>query len=242
MPRKIAPFAAVLPFLLFFLPSCGKMPEEFVDKTGATMVLVPAGTFEMTHWEEMENEKTVRSVYVDDFYLDIHEVTNQEYVACVKAGACPEPLNTKQYTQQAYRDHPVIFVTWDMAHAFCQWREARLPTRAEWEKAAAGELEEVTYYWGDVSPICQVGSRMGAGAQQVADMTLDTAPVGSSASNAYGLYDMTGGMWEWVQDEHPLDAYANPPEVVSFLRIYRTGGYGPLYDRFLCSFRCARSP
>lgn len=242
MPRKLVPLTIALSFLITLLSSCGKMPERFEDKTGATMVLVPAGTFEMTRWDEMGNVKSVDSVYVDDVYLDIHEVTNQQYAACVQAGACPEPLNTTEYAKEAYRNHPVIFVTWDMAHAYCQWRDARLPTKAEWEKAAAGELEEITYYWGDVSPICQVGSRMGTGIRPDAKIALNTVPVGSSAPNAYGLYDMTGGMWEWVEDEHPLDAYANQPEVVSFLRIYRTGGYGPLYERFLCSFRCARSP
>ncbi|MFO8035908.1 MAG: formylglycine-generating enzyme family protein [Anaerolineales bacterium] len=242
MPRKLTPSLLILIIMFFSLASCQKTPERIVDKTGATMALVPSGAFEMTRWDEMENEKTTDSVYVDDVYLDIYEVTNQQYAACVQAGACTEPLNTTEYTVEAYRDHPVIFVTWDMAHAYCRWRGARLPTRAEWEKAAAGELEEVTYYWGDVSPICQVGSRMGSGIRPDAKIALTTEPVGSSPPNAYGLYEMTGGMWEWVQDEHPSDAYANPPEVVSFLRIYRTGGYGPLYERFLCSFRCARSP
>lgn len=228
--------------LIGFLAACTNNPTQVDDKTGAEMVLIPAGEFQMTAWDELKNEKTFQPVQVDDFYIDVYEVTNQQYAACVDEGDCIEPANTMEYSNEAYLDHPVVFVTWDMANSFCEWRDARLPTKAEWEKAAADELASVEYYWGDVSPLCQVGSRMGATIDPNTDYDPDTKAREGAEPNAYGLYDMTEGMWEWVQDKHEADAYNSTSDFVSFLRVYRTGGYGPLYNRFLCSFRCARTP
>jgi len=240
--RRLNPISFVFAILLIFLASCTNLPDQIVDNTGVKMALVPGGEFDMTILDEMKNESSVRSVHVDDFYIDIYEATNQRYAECVKDGGCIEPVNPTEYSDGDYRDHPVIFVTWDMAHSYCRWRAARLPTKAEWEKAAADELEVVEYFWGDESPLCQVGSRMGAGFDGRTEYDPDTQPVGSSSTNAYGLYEMTGGMWEWVQDKNALDDYTSSPDFVSFLRIYRLSGYGPLYNRYLCSFRCARSP
>lgn len=242
MSLKLNPLSFVFALFITFLASCTNLPDQMVDKTGAKMALVPAGEFEMTLWDEMKNERNLRSVHVEDFYMDVYEVTNQRYTECVQGDGCAEPANTMEYSDEAYLDHPVVFVTWDMADSYCQWRQARLPTKAEWEKAAADELETVEYYWGDESPLCQVGSRMGAGIDENTDYDPGTEPVGTSSPNAFGLYEMTGGMWEWVQDKHELAAYTSSPDFVSFLRVYRTGGYGPLYNRFVCSFRCARSP
>ena len=242
MSRRLYPLIIVFTIFINFLASCTNLPDQIVDNTGVKMALVPVGEFEMTILDEMKQERSVRSVHVDDYYIDIYEVTNQRYTECVQEGGCVEPVNTMEYSDGAYHDHPVVFVTWDMAYSFCKWRDGRLPTKTEWEKAAADELEVVEYYWGDESPLCQVGSRMGAGIEGRTDYDPETKPVGSSSTNAYGLYEMTGGMWEWVQDKHVLDTYTSSPDFVSFLRIYRWSGYGPLYNRYLCSFRCARSP
>lgn len=241
MTQRSNQFPFIL-LILLFLASCTTMPDQIVDKKGATMALVPSGEFEMIIWDEMSNSRSVQSVYLEDFYIDIYEVTNQRYSECVKQGECVEPVNTMEYADPALLDHPVIFVTWDMAESYCKWRGARLPTKAEWEKAAQDELKETEYFWGDESPLCQVGARMGAGIDKNTNYDPDTQSVGNSPPNNYGLYDMTGSMWEWVQDKHVLDAYTNSPGYVSFLRIYRLSGYGPLYNRYLCSFRCARTP
>jgi len=240
--RRLYLIIFVFASLMIFLSSCTNLPDQIVDNTGAEMALVPGGEFDMIILDEMKNETSLRSVHVDDFYIDIFEVTNQRYTECVEDGECVEPVSTTEYSDADNRDHPVIFVTWDMANSYCNWRAARLPTKAEWEKAAADELEVVEYFWGDESPLCQVGSRLGAGFDGRTEYDPETNPVGSSSANAYGLYEMTGGMWEWVQDKHVLDDYASSPDYVSFLRIFRLSGYGPLYNRFLCSFRCARSP
>ena len=239
---KFYPLIFIFTILIGLLVACTNSPIYVDEKTGLEMALVPAGEFQMTILDEMKNEKSVQTVHLNDYYIDVFEVTNQHYAACVQAGECVEPLNTIEFSDAAYLDHQVIYVTWDMANSFCEWRSARLPTRAEWEKAAADELETVDYYWGDVSPLCQVGSRMGAGINHNSDYNSGTKPVGISTPNAYGLYEMTEGMWEWVQDKHELEAYATSPDHVSFLRLYQWSGYGPLYNRYLCTFRCARSP
>lgn len=239
---KHQPVTFVLTILIVLLAACANLPTQIKDKTGVEMALIPAGEFQMAILDELKNERSLRTVYLDDFYLDVYEVTNQGYAACVEEGGCVEPVNPMEYSDDAFLDHPVVFVTWDMANSFCEWRGARLPTRAEWEKAAADELETIVYYSGDISPLCQIGSRLGAGIDVNTNYKADTKPVGLSAPNTYGLYEMTEGMWEWVQDRNELDIYESSPDYVSFIRMYRWSGYGPLYNRYLCSFRCARSP
>jgi iron(II)-dependent oxidoreductase len=206
------------------------------------MALVPAGEFKIARWDERSDQGTVPLVYVEDFYIDIYEVTNQGYAECVDDGVCDEPKNTTYYGDAAYLDHPVIFVTWDMAQGFCEWRGARLPSRVEWEKAARDELELVDYYWGDVSPVCQVGARLGKGIDENTDFKTGTQPVGNSDPNALGIYDMTGNVWEWVQDPNVEGDQRSSLSTVSFLRMSNWSGYGPVYRRFICSFRCAQSP
>ncbi|MFN2234836.1 MAG: formylglycine-generating enzyme family protein [Anaerolineales bacterium] len=239
---KCKPVTFVLTILIGLLAACTSLPAKIEEKTGEEMALIPAGEFQMTILDEMKDERSLRTVHLDDFYIDVYEVTNRDYAACVEEGGCVEPVNTMEYSDNAFLDHPVVFVTWDMANSFCEWRGARLPTRAEWEKAAADELETIEYYFGDISPLCQVGSRLGAGIDEKTNYNPDTKPVGLSTPNTYGLYEMTEGMWEWVLDRNELDVYETSPDYVSFLRMYRWSGYGPLYNRYLCSFRCARSP
>lgn len=233
-----------LSFVIFIIAAaaCTSLPAQMVDDSGAPMALVPAGEFKIAGWEKERGATVVTATFVDDFYLDLYEVTNRRYAECVDAGVCVLPENTLSYSNSAYQDHPVVFVTWDMAQTYCQWRGARLPSKSEWDKGASDELEVVEYYWGDESPVCQVGARLGAGLDQNADLDPGTEPAGSHEPNIFGLYDMTGNVWEWVQDQHVSDQYKSSSSFVSFLRMSSWSGYGPVYRRFLCGFRCARSP
>lgn len=224
------------------LVSCTNLPAQIEDESGVPMALVPAGEYKLTNKEEVSGEISVRTVNVGDFYIDLYEVTNRQYVQCVDDRVCVEPENKTVYSNPEFIDHPVVFVTWDMAQTFCEWRGARLPKKAEWEKAASDELANVDYYWGDESPLCQVGARLGAAVDENAGFDTGTEPAGSYGPNRYGLYDMTGNVWEWVQDEYVEGDYKSSPSFVSFLRMARWSGYGPIYQRFLCGFRCARSP
>ena len=108
--------------------------------------------------------------------------------------------------------------------------------------AAGDELAAFDTYWEDDSPVCQVGSRLGAEIDEREAFEPGMKPVGGEASNRFGLYDMTGNAWEWVQDPYTGNEYHTSPSYVSFLRMSGWSGYGPVYSRFVCSFRCARSP
>ena len=206
--------------------------EEFDDAYGVSMRLVPQGEFMMgidanAALEECLNfdgkcqldwftdEQPVRQVYLDAFYIDTFEVTNALYSACVKAGVCYEPTRTDSNTRPDYfynaefSNYPVIHVDWDMAQTYCGWRGAQLPSEAQWEKAARG-TDGRLYPWGDkIDPKLANYSAFGAE---------DTIEAGDfdAGKSPYGLYDMAGNVWEWVNDWYDDSYYqfaplSNPP-------------------------------
>jgi formylglycine-generating enzyme required for sulfatase activity len=210
----------------------------------------------------------VHTVYLEAFYMDIYEVTNAVYAKCVQAGVCTAPGETSSDSRSSYYgnsefdNYPVIYVDWQQAQTFCKWRAARLPSEAEWEKAARGGLGGKSYPWGDESPLCQKGVANGAkfDDNQNCNAT-DTEPVGSYAPNGYGLFDIAGNVWEWVADWYAGYSGAgsdNPtsPDSGSF-RVLRGGGwnsnelslrassrynYDPVFRSDDFGFRCAASP
>ncbi len=236
MSRRSFLLFSFIVILLLAAAACSGMPAQIEDDHGVPMILVPASL------EGNQGDQPALTADLADIYLDMYEVTNGRYAECVGAGICGEPENTRFYADPAFQDHPVVFVTWEMAGDYCAWRGARLPTRAEWEHAAGDELAAVEYYWGDASPVCQVGARLGAGIDENAGFDVGTEPAGSHDPNALGLHDMTGSVWEWVQDRYRGEEYASSPSTVSYLRLASWSGYGPVYRRFICGFRCARSP
>ena len=184
----------------------------------AGMVLIPGGEFQMgsRDSEGDEDEKPVNTVYVDAFYMDKYEVTNAQFKAFVDAN----PRWQKYQPSRAYHDgdylkpwsgnsypsgkgnHPVVYVSWYAAMAYAQWAGKRLPTEAEWEKAARGGLVGLKYPW---------GNSIDASQANYAWIVEDTAPVGSYAANGYGLYDMAGNVWEWCLDGYDSRFYARSP-------------------------------
>jgi formylglycine-generating enzyme required for sulfatase activity len=192
------------------------------DAHGIPMALVPAGPFEMGSLNGDDDEQPVHTVMLDAFYMDQYEVTNGQYAVCVDAGVCDSVTDTTAYAASftrgiyfgnpEYDDYPVIYANWDEAQTYCEWREARLPTEAEWEKAARGGLEGKTYPWGDQSPLCEIGAKNGAKFDDDGGCNdTDTAQVGSYWANGYGLYDMVGNVWEWVSDFYDENYYAHSP-------------------------------
>ena len=194
------------------------------------MVLIPEGEFQMGSdaAEAGDNEKPVHTVYVDAFYIDIHEVTVGEYTRFVReTGSNPLPPWASE--RSPTDKHPVVGVNWHDAMAYAKWANKRLPTEAEWEKAARGGLSGEKYPWGNTAPDgtqCNYADKNTAdlvwnfdgGEQRItwADEDVDdgyifNAPVGSFLPNPYGLYDMAGNVWEWCLDEYIEDFYTNSP-------------------------------
>jgi formylglycine-generating enzyme required for sulfatase activity len=172
-------------------PTSTPYPPEITQK-GAKMALVPAGTFTMGSDNGAADEKPAHSVDLPAFYMDIYEVANALYKACVEAGGCTKPQNTSRYDNSQYAEHPVVYVDWNQANAYCAWRGARLPTEAEWEKSARS-ADGRTYPWGEGIDCEKANYSSCKG---------DTTPVGSYASgkSPYGIYDMAGNVWEWTAD------------------------------------------
>jgi formylglycine-generating enzyme required for sulfatase activity len=164
-------------------------------KDNMVMAFVPEGEFTMGSDNGQDNEKPVHIVYLDAFWIDQTEVTNAMYTRCVQAGNCSQPSDITYYNDSGYEDHPVVYVSWNDASSYCSWGGRRLPTEAEWEKAARGGLDGKAYPWGDESPVCTKGAGNGA---QFASCGKNSASVGSFGQNGYGLYDMAGNVWEWV--------------------------------------------
>ncbi len=182
-------------------------------KDNATMVYVPAGQFIMGSATGLTDEQPAHTVQLDSFWLDRTEVTNDMYRKCVDAGGCAEPYNLVSYNDPQFSNHPIVYVSWTNAVAYCSFAGRRLPTEAEWEKAATWDPtknEKRVYPWGNKYD-CSKGNfddetQLDASLMQDGSVHCDgydlTAPVGSFPAGAspYGALDMGGNVWEWVHD------------------------------------------
>lgn len=173
-------------------------------------VHVASGSFLMGSNTGAADEQPVHRVQGSAFAIDRNEVTNRRYQTCVQAGACARPSLPGSRTRRAYfddpafADYPVIFVAWAQAQAFCAFSGGRLPTEAEWERAAAGS-DPRTYPWGESAPDCSKANLFGC--------VGDTDRVGRrlAGQSAYGVLDMAGNVWEWTTDWYDAGYYARSP-------------------------------
>jgi serine/threonine-protein kinase len=238
-------------------------PPPSATPLAEVMVSIPAGSFSMggTMWR---NEMPVHTVNLDEFLIDVFEVTNAQFQACVEAGAC-QNNGRFRLTDPDLEDHPMVLVSWDEARDYCTWRDARLPTEAEWEKAARGGLAGQAYPWGsdltgDRANFCDLNCD---GSATLDDGFTESAPVGSYVPNDFGLYDMAGNAMEWVMDFYLDSFYAISPlenptgptqgnenvvrggsffQETLFLRVAGRSPTGPQSVSWDLGFRCARTP
>ncbi|MDD5626724.1 MAG: formylglycine-generating enzyme family protein [Patescibacteria group bacterium] len=182
--------------------------NEIFSSDGASMALIPAGEFQMgdSFNEGDSDERPVHTVYLDAFYMDVYEVTNAQYKKFMDATGHKTTPEYWNYPVLNGPDHPVVGVSWYDAKAYAEWAGKRLPTEAEWEKAARGGLVGKRYSWGDTLTYDDVYVYSGLGKPQL------TFPVGSFAPNGYGLYDMAGNAYEWCTDWYDSDYYLRSPE------------------------------
>ena len=179
--------------------------QVYLEQAG--MIEIPAGPFAMGDDQgSAEDEAPEHQVNLSSFWLDKNEVTTGSYLACVDAGACAPAGQFANCNSSLTdrNDHPINCVDWTQANAYCEWAAKRLPTEAEWEKAARG-ADQRKYPWGDVNPtgaLLNYDSNAGG-----------TQPVGSYPSGAspYGLLDLSGNVLEWTADYYAADYYTTSP-------------------------------
>ena len=201
--------------------------------------------------------------HLPGFWMTEGEVTNKEYAMCLEAGVCSAPTMresgpTTHFGNPAYDDHPVVGVNWFQAQGYCEWIQARLPSEAEWEKAARGPLGNI-YPWGNDDPTCDKANGQLPGCSGEGD----TKPTGSYplGASAYGFLDMAGNVREWTLDWYSPDAYQTAAAYMPTgpadgtkkvvrgggfndfkenLRTTTRWGYEPILDFDDVGFRCVR--
>jgi formylglycine-generating enzyme required for sulfatase activity len=266
-----APTCTPPPPQLLPLPTDLPPSRLVTDARGVPMALVPAGSFEMGGENSGQDGWPIHTVTLDAFYIDQYEVTNArfatflneqsedaEVVVALSLAACDwfhiERRDGAWQVDDGCADLAVVWATWDEARAYCEWRGARLPTEAEWEKAARG-TDGREYPWGQGID-CTVAN--------YGDCVGDVMPVGSypKGISPYGAYDMAGNVWEWVNDWYQKDYYGsapsnNPPGPSSgsdrvrrggawsnspgYLRTMDRGSSPPAWRHSNLGFRCAVS-
>ena len=198
------------------------------------------------------DENPEHRVELDAFWIDQTEVTNSEYALCVFTGECSKPLETTNYQDLNYANHPVVFVSWTDANRYCSWAGRRLPTEAEWEKAARGPTGNI-YPWSNAAPrdiLVNYNNYLGTTSD------VNAHPYGVSE---YRAADMAGNVWEWVSSlyqTYPYDMSDGRENLTSSgQRVLRGGSwkddivrsmYRFRLDPWVASsnigFRCARTP
>lgn len=236
----------------------GITPTSLPEKTtlhGVPMNLVPAGTFIMGSdaANSYPKERPAHEIYLDAFYMDLTEVTNLYYIQCVQEGPCSPPINRNSVNHPSYfstqfdtyHDYPVINVSWTQSEQYCEWRGGRLPTEAQWEKAARWEPAT-----GQGRQFPWDGPLLNDTRTNYGSHTGETAKVGSfpRGASALGLLDMAGNVAEWVYDWYQDDFYEHSPHdnpmgpETGQARVYRGGSYEDPGAQLTTTFRQAAGP
>lgn len=237
-------------------------PQPNKIKVGE-MVKVPAGESMMGKYSTEPDEGPKHVVFLDDYYIDKYEVTMDQYRKCVRAGKCSQPGTKKgcSWDESSQGNHPINCVDWNQAKAYCEYAGKRLPTEAEWEKAARG-ADGCEYPWGNEEPSCKydIINENGEGCGRDSTWPVGSKPEGVSP---YGVFNMSGNVSEWISDwysetYYSKSPYKNPqgPESGT-MRVIRGGSwvveswymaaanrsFGDPYDRYRgYGFRCAKTP
>ena len=230
--------------------------ETVRPKDGSEMVYVPAGNFTMGASRDdpdaQADEFPSHRVFVDAFWIDKYEVTIELYQKCANEGVCTKLyIDTPEYSDFNWSlQLPMITVNWNDATTYCEWAGGRLPTEAEWEKAAKG-IDERFYPWGNSFDGIQANYCDDLCGQPWSDKTANdkygvTSPVGqfSATKSYYGAYDMAGNVWEWVEDWY--DAYPGATfqtdDFGETLKVQRGGSWFDTKDELRTTRRGAAPP
>lgn len=217
------------------------------DPQPAPMVLVPAGEFMMGARQDDnmagQDERMAHRVQLDAFYIDQYEVTTARYARFLRETKRPAPKFWSDEIPQRYGNKPVIGVDWNDAAAYCARIGKRLPTEAEWERAARG-TDQRLYPWGNASPNDTLANLDRCCNVKGYEALTDDGSF-ESGKSPYGAYDMAGNVWEWVADWYDGDYYGSSPErnptgpSTGEKRVLRGGGWdsAPAYVRSLARLK-----
>ncbi|MFH0801928.1 MAG: SUMF1/EgtB/PvdO family nonheme iron enzyme [bacterium] len=198
-------------------PTTGIPVRSGCLKDGSELILIPAGEFTMgsPQGEGSDNEHPQHNVYLDVYYIGKHEVTNKQFAKFVQETGYQARWPWRDYYNLRTAAHPVISVTWNDAKAYCEWAGLRLPTEAEWEKAARG-TDGRNYPWGNEWDERNCNCYQGPKLSRIANISQGrgTLPVGSFPLGAspYGCLDMAGNVDEWCSDWYGEKYYGNSPQ------------------------------
>jgi formylglycine-generating enzyme required for sulfatase activity len=230
------------------------------EDASSNMVRISAGEFWMgrtqnwlvdelgMHLRPRLDDQPVHLVYLDSYWIDKYEVTNGEYARFTEATGHRKPFHwVGGKVPSGQEKFPVYNVTWDDAVAYCGFVGKRLPTEAEWERAARGGVEKSPYPWG-----AELGTRTRRRGGEESDSGGQPQPkrarfgfpngptvVGSHDPNGFGLYDVIGNVWEWVADWYDQNYYSVSPDKnpqgpeTGLYRVIRGGGWSDNDDRIL---------
>jgi formylglycine-generating enzyme required for sulfatase activity len=191
--------------VLYFIKTL--IPSPVLPPPLSPEIMIPSGLFDMGSNDESPDASPQHQVYVETFWIDRYEVTNEKYKKFIDATGYPVPYLGNDTLSSSYdwdqiartfpagrAKHPVVLVSWKDARAYCQWARKRLPTEAEWEKAARGTDKRI-YPWGDNWDFTLSNTLEGG--------RDETAPAGNyRGTSFYGVMDMAGNVWEWTTDSY----------------------------------------
>ncbi|MDE3018287.1 MAG: formylglycine-generating enzyme family protein [Nitrospirota bacterium] len=210
------------------------------------MAVIPPGTYVMGSQDGDADEAPLHAVYLDAFYLDQYEVTTAQYAAFLHKTRRAEPARWSEVHWDHDRDRPVIGVDWYDADAYCRYYHKRLPTEAEWEKAARGTDGRI-YPWGNDTPTDQQANFNKCCSWDSYEIL---AKVGSleAGKSPYGIYNMGGNVREWVADWYDANYYGNSPSrnppgpAQGYWKVLRGGSWHSDTDNLRASLRYRQAP
>lgn len=178
---------------------------KFFRQDGMTQIYIPAGEFTMGVKEANSNRHITHKVHLDAYWIDQVEVTNAMYARCLNAGECqPLAMDNPYFGNAKHADYPVVYVTWDKAQTYCHWVGGRLPTEAEWEKAARG-TDGWRYPWGKARAGDTLLNFNGTHGEPKSSYDY------LAGASPYGVLNMAGNVREWVADWFDADYYSTSP-------------------------------
>jgi len=252
-------FSVGIFFVVSSIPSLAQKPtsQEPTEQVEPELIFIPAGEFwlgrvhrnllDELNWRARPrmDDQPAHLVYIDSFHIDQYEVTNEGYAAFIEATGREGPYHWVEGEIPVDQDRfPVYNVNWAEASAYCRWAGKRLPTEAEWERAARGGLDRKRYSWGDdfqVADTLPDEESRGIGPRRLAHTGWPDGPVevGSLPPNGFGMYDATGNVSEWVEDWYERGYYAVSPDenplgpTQGIYRVFRGGSWGDTDNRML---------